>query len=109
MDQRKATLLLEQRKRGYSVWLAMRSMAKRYVLILACSVPWVLLAVHHHPAHGWLWAMPGFGLGLIVRDISWLMGVKKSWSQTMATADWGKIEAIARGDSGPQPTEEVRR
>ena len=98
-----ARLLVARDRGGYTLGVWLRWNARPNLLAAGLLVAWCALQ-----AYAGSRALPalglGFGLGMVVRDVSWLRGVRKTWSFSERVTDWEEVERIAAGGPG---TDEV--
>lgn len=96
-DKSLAERMLQARERGgYKILPFVRMNAKGYVVLvvyfgallafLAFTAMWPVFAV-----------IGGVVVGVFLRDVSWLIGIQRTWPFSAKVTDWGKVQKIAAG------------
>jgi hypothetical protein len=89
--------MLQARERGgYRILAFVRMNAKGYVVLVAYFGS--LLAFFAFTAM-WLVfaAIAGVVVGVFLRDVSWLIGIQRTWPFSAKVTDWDKVQKIAAG------------
>ena len=93
-DRTLARRLLETRERGFSFELFYSRSKKNYALLALCFLgPLPAFAV----AESWtaFWIDLGMLLGCLLRDVSWVRAVGKTWPFSVKVTDWDKVQKLA--------------
>ena len=93
-DARRARMLLRHREAGYSIGLAIKQGARRYLLLmLLCALfSYVAILLRAIPL---MWLVVGMVLGTLLRDVAWYRTIKKTWSFSEKITDWERVKQIA--------------
>jgi len=89
-----AQRMLQAHQHGYTFGHFVRVNAKRWMLLYSILVVGIYLTtcIHDYIA---FYIMIGMTLGIFVRDFAWFRTNQKSWSFTVKTTDWQKVEKLA--------------
>jgi hypothetical protein len=102
-DKTLAERLLRAREQGgYKILPFVRMNARGYVsLVLYFTTVLAFLAF----AGVWpsFAVMGGLAAGVFLRDVSWLMGIQRTWPFSAKVTDWEKVQKIAAGLSIAEP------
>ena len=93
-DQNLARRLLEARKHGYTFGLFYRRSATRYILLVSvCAGGMAILAL----AQIWppFWLVLGMVVGSLLRDIGWVISIRRTWPFSERITDWDKVQRFA--------------
>lgn len=97
-DKTRAKLLLETRTRGgYKVLPFIRTNAKGYLFIgIYFSIFLVLLAL----TDGWVafGYVAFFLVGILLRDVSWFIGIRRSWPFLSKVVNWDEVKKISEDE-----------
>ena len=96
-DKILAERILQARQHGgYRVPLFIRMNAKGYLFLVV-----YFGAVLAFLAYAGLWfpfvTVLGIVFGVLLRDLSWLIGVQRTWPFVVRVTDWEKVQRIADG------------
>src|ERR1019366_1941044 len=98
-DKTRARLLLETRQRGgYKALPFIRTNAKGYLFIaIYFSIFLTLLAF----TVGWIafGCLVAFLFGVLLRDVSWFVGIRQSWPFHSKVINWDEVKKIAQYES----------
>ncbi len=93
-----AIRLLEQREKGWSIIYAIKIMKMRFVSYMCIiSIAIFLKSLSPPFLATWFLIVAGIMVGAFLRDIGWLIRLKKNWPFTEKITDWNKVKAIAEG------------
>ncbi len=96
-ERNTALIMLKQREEGWSFTFAIRVMKIRFMLYLSLIIiSVVFLLVSPNLFNHWFILIIGMVFGALLRDIGWLLRIKKSWPFTEKTTDWSKVKEIAK-------------
>ena len=103
MDRRQALArhLLAHREQGYSIRYVLRRSARRYVLSLLMLTALILgiAFAPDPPLRSFCTLGCGMYIGALLRDVGWLLRIKKNWPFSCEVTDWVKVTSIAEGDA----------
>ena len=96
-DQMIARRMLRAQQRGYTFGHFIRINAKRYLLAIAIDALLICLAawIQNYIA---FYLFIGLSIGSFARDFAWFRSNRKSWSFTLKTTDWQKVEKLANDE-----------
>ena len=98
-EKEKAILLLEHKKNGYSILIAMKSLWRKYILYMMAILACLYLKTKYD--YDFLfYIIIGYYIGTIVRDTDWLRSFKKAWPFTEKITDWAKVEELSNPTQG---------
>jgi hypothetical protein len=102
-DQTLARRLLQVRQQGYSFGLFYRFNLRRYLLMIAI---FGTLMTNLALAEAWrtFCTMLGLFVGTVVRDVAWMVTIRKSWPFTERITDWNKVQRLANEPLLDDPT-----
>jgi hypothetical protein len=106
-DKTLAERMLRARERGgYRFLPFVRMNAKGYIFLFAYFSLGMTVLVWME-----LWPAVSVLLGLVVgaclRDLSWLIGIQRTWPFSVKVTDWEKVQKIADGLSITEPRSSV--
>jgi hypothetical protein len=96
-DKTLAERMLQARERGgYRILPFVRMNAKGYLVLVVYFG--VLLAFFASTAMWPVFAViAGVVAGVFLRDVSWLIGIQRTWPFSTKVTDWDKVQKIADG------------
>src|SRR5688572_27946136 len=93
-DQTLARRMIEARKHGYTFGLFYRRSPTRYILlvsVVAASLAILALAQIWTP----FWLVLGMFAGCVLRDIGWVISIRRTWPFSERVTDWDKVHRLA--------------
>ncbi len=96
-DKILAERMLQARERGgYRIWPFVRMNAKGYVFLVTYfgAVLALLAFVGMWPVFA---VIGGIVAGVFLRDVSWLVGIQRTWPFSAKVTNWESVEKIAAG------------
>lgn len=96
-DKLLAERTLQARARGgHKVLPYLRTNAKGYT-ILVLYFGAILAALGFAGIWPGFFAAGGMIVGVLLRDVSWLIGIQRTWSFNVKIIDWDKVQQLSEG------------
>jgi hypothetical protein len=89
--------MLETREKGYSLGLLFRRSKWRYAF-LAAFFGGMLGLLAFYGVWSCFWGVAGALLGVVFRDIGWMLQYGRTWPFSVKVVDWEKVEKYAKGE-----------
>ncbi|MCP3888605.1 MAG: hypothetical protein GY702_06995 [Desulfobulbaceae bacterium] len=94
-DKNAAKVLLIQREKGWSMIYAMKRMKLRFILYVLLLTIGVLFRISNGSLNTWFLLFSGLIIGTFIRDIGWLIRIKRNWLFSEKIIDWKKVNELA--------------
>jgi hypothetical protein len=96
-DKTLAERMLKARERGgYRILPSMRMNAKGYIFLALYSYAVLIVLVFFGLWFG-VCTVLGLVVGAFLRDLSWYIGIQRTWPFAAKVTDWDKVQKLAGG------------
>lgn len=96
-DKDVAVAILKYKENNWSVFYAIKTMKMRILFYCILMILCLLLFINtpYLFLERWFLLLIGMGIGAFLRDIGWLVQIKKRSAFTEKITDWDKVKEIA--------------
>ena len=92
--------LIEHKESGYTLLTFCKKHGFRYLPGLIIFILAILLLLdENRELNPYSTLIVGLYIGVVFRDIRWVLANKKVWPVRVFITDWSKVEEIAKGES----------